>query len=353
MNQAAVIGTGSYLPEIVITNKDLEGEFADGPGSRILTDAWIKHNFGIRQRHLAYDYRTGEKKEMNSDMAAKAAKAALASAGIGPEDVEMLISTTATPDQQLPPMVLTVQEKLGIRECAFIETRSACSGVAQAMLVANELIRGGIYRTILLVGSEFASAFYDVATYSNHLDECINRVMFGDGAGALVLQAADNHQGGILACILKSVGYGKAPGIDFPFGGSQNLVRRKDQEKIPYVRQNFKAIAASAPALFKKAMEDILAKAHLKVEDVSLFIVHQASIRYLDYLMQEFNIPSEKMMVDLDRVGNTGSASIYIALDRAVKERRLKKGDIVVLLPAEATKWVFGGVALRWTASPN
>ncbi|MCG8701738.1 MAG: 3-oxoacyl-ACP synthase III family protein [Bacteroidales bacterium] len=350
MLNTAIVGTGSYLPDVKITNKDLEGEFIDGPGSKIFTDKWISTNFGIKERCLAYDYRTGEKKELNSDMATKAVQSAIENAGIKPNEIDMLICSTATPDKPLPPMVLTIQENLGIEECACMETRSACSGLSQGIIIGNQLVKSGEYKTIAIVGSEFTSAFYEVSTYGSSVDPYVNRVMFGDGAGAFILKGVEPDRGGIIATTLNSVGFGKPPGISMPFGGSEQVVRKAEDASIPYFNQNFRAIYKSAPALFERALAHILDKANLKASDVDYFIPHQASISYMKHLSEVFEIPEEKMIVDLDKVGNTGSASIFIALDHVNKKKYLKDGDILVLLPAEATKWVYGGVALKWVA---
>jgi 3-oxoacyl-[acyl-carrier-protein] synthase-3 len=348
MKSTAIIGTGSYIPELTITNKDLEDEFSGGTGAEMFTDEWISTNFGIKERHWAYNLKTGEKKELNSDMATKAIRSALENANIRPEEVDMLICATASPDKLLPPMVVTIQEKLGIKECACIETRSACSGLVQAMLVADPLIKNQEFKTIVIVGSEFPSAFYEVAKYENILDEWINKIMFGDGAGAVVLRGVESERGGIIASTLNSVGYKREPALQMPFGGSENIVRKESDNATPYLIQDFRAIHAAGSDLFERALGDILKKAGLHISDVDYFIPHQASKFYLEHLIDVFKIPEEKMIVDLDKVANTGSAAIFIALDHTNRKHHLKDGDVVILLAAEATKWLYGGVALKW-----
>lgn len=348
LENACVTGTGSYLPQFLITNADLESEYSEGPGEKIFNSLWIERNFGITQRYVAYDYRKGIKSELNSDMAAKAIRAAAADAGIEVAAIEMIISSTASPDKPLPPMVTIVQEKLGLKECACIETRSACSGLAQGLLIATQLIRSGEYATIAVVGSEATSAYSEALTNASDLNECVNRVMFGDGAGAFIVQAGKGR--GIRTCTLNSVGLGKAAGIEMPFGGSAQPVRTDDKKHTPFFNQDFRAIARSAPQLFERALAELMAKAQLSVSDVTYFVPHQASIRYLRHLQRAFDIPDEKMICDVQRVANTGSASIFIALDRLNREGRLRRGDTVVLLPAEATKWLYGGIVLEWGA---
>jgi len=298
-----ITGSGSYLPANVVSNDDLAKRMDT-------SDEWIRSRTGIRQRHIA------AADETSSSLAFEASKAALASAGIGAQDVDLIIVATSTPDYIFPSTACLLQAKLGIKGCAAFDMQAVCSGFVYALATADLYIRSGQSRCALVVGAEVFSHILDW----NDRGTC---VLFGDGAGAVVLQAGDKpgimssalHADGSHAGILSvpgSVCGGKATGD-------------------PFLRMDGPAVFKFAVRVLDEVARETLAKCGQQVGDVDWLIPHQANLRILESTAKRLGLPLEKLIVTVDRHGNTSAASVPLALDLAIRDGRIKSGDKVML----------------------
>ena len=303
MIYSRITGSGSYLPANVVSNDDLAKRMDT-------SDEWIRSRTGIRQRHIA------AADETSSSLAFEASKAALASAGIGAQDVDLIIVATSTPDYIFPSTACLLQAKLGIKGCAAFDMQAVCSGFVYALATADLYIRSGQSRCALVVGAEVFSHILDW----NDRGTC---VLFGDGAGAVVLQAGDKpgimssalHADGSHAGILSvpgSVCGGKATGD-------------------PFLRMDGPAVFKFAVRVLDEVARETLAKCGQQVGDVDWLIPHQANLRILESTAKRLGLPLEKLIVTVDRHGNTSAASVPLALDLAIRDGRIKSGDKVML----------------------
>lgn len=322
MIHARITGTGSYAPKKIITNHDLE-KLVD------TSDAWIFERTGIRERRIA------EKGQTTSDLAYEASRKALKAAGIGAEDVELIIVATMTPDTILPNLGCVVQEKLGARKAAAFDISVACSGFIYGLSLADAFIRSGVYKNILLVGAEVLSRFMDWEDRST----CI---LFGDGAGAVVIQ---RHAGrrGILSTHLHSDG-SLGDLLHVPAGGashpaSHDTIRKRMHFVKMKGNETFKAAVRALEGVVQEALE------HNKVkpEDIDFLVPHQANLRIIQAMADRLNMPMEKVVLTLPKYGNTSAASIPMALDEAVRDGRIKENHLLLF---EA----FGG-GLTWASA--
>ncbi len=323
MSSSRIVGTGSYVPARVLTNADLE-KLVD------TSDEWIVTRTGISERHLASD------EEATSDLAFQAAQAALQAAGLDVMDLDMILVATVTPDMPFPCTACLLQDRLGARRAAAMDVSAACSGFIYGLGVADGLLRAGTARTILLVGAETLTK---IVNWQDR-NTC---VLFGDGAGAVVLRADDGERG-ILSTHLYADG-SRASLLMLPGGGSRHPVSQDVLDRnLCKIQMN------SGNEVFKlavRAMEDAaltaLKQHGLEVGDVDHLISHQANLRIISALGQRLGVPDHKVIVNLQKVGNTSAASIPIALDGAVRDGRIKSGDLVLLC-------AFGG-GLTWASS--
>lgn len=354
MNKTAYItGTGSYLPGEPVTNEALIPIF----GKKL---KWFSAFVGTEQRYWAVDLHTGNLPEgfSNAYMATKAAQIALDDAGVKNEQIDLIILVTGTPDYLLPSTVTFVQEKLNIQECAVIEIRSGCSGIAQAISIAIQYINNNAYEKILVIGSELISPFGNIKHINSNssfdYEYWVSFIMFGDGAGALVIEGKDDNnlgsRDGIFACLLNSVGTNIPPGIMLPFGGALSPASEyaSSQNAHNLVMHNYKLIYKYGPSLVKRAFDEILLKTGLTVQEIHKIIPPQANAKLTETIVKEHNLPEDKIFLNVQKVGNTSSASIPIAIDEINRSHSVKTGDILVLLPSEASKWLYGAVALKW-----
>lgn len=323
--KAYIAGTGSYAPARVLTNADLERMVAT-------SDEWIRERTGIRERHIAA---TGE---ACSDLAVQAGKRALTAAGLPATDLDMILVATCTGDYPLPATACLVQHQLGATKAAACDLSAACCGFVYALSVADAYVRNGM-RHVLVIGSEVMSAITDWSDRNT----C---VLFGDGAGAVVVSASDGERG-ILSTHLRSDG-ALCELIMVPGGGS----RTPPSEKVIAERQQY--IKMKGNETFKVAvrtLEDIarttLSANHLRVEDLDLYVPHQANVRILRAVIERLGLPIEKVLLNLDRYGNTSAASIPIALDEAVREGRIKNGSLV-MLGAFGAGLTWASAMIRW-----
>jgi 3-oxoacyl-[acyl-carrier-protein] synthase-3 len=326
MQRARIIGTGGYLPETVWTNAKLETMMDT-------SDDWIRKRTGIGQRHLAGPG-VGA-----SDLAAPAALEALERAELTPNDLELVICCTTTPDYLFPATACIIQDKLGARNAAAFDANAACSGFLYGLASANAYILSGMYRTILVVGTE-------AATNRLNWQRRDTAVLFGDGAGAVVLRAEEGDRG-VLATYLGADGAGGDLLIR-PAGGSK-LPITKENVGGPEcdVQMNGTELFKRAAVLFEEASVAALERAGLSLADIDLFVPHQANARIIGAAAKRMGLPDEKVMLNIERVANTTAASIPLALHEAVNEGRVKEGSIV-LLASFGSGLTWGAAVIRW-----
>ena len=322
MIHARITGTGSFAPKKIITNQDLE-KLVD------TSDNWITERTGIKERRIA------EKGQTTSDLAYEAGKKALKAAGIGAQDLDLILVATMTPDTVLPSMGCVLQNKLGAKNAAAFDIAAACSGFIYGMSIADAFIRSGAYKNILLVGAEVLSRFTD-------WEDRTTCILFGDGAGAVVIQ---RHAGkrGILSTHLHSDGafgdllYVPAGGASHP--PSHDTIRRRMHFIRMKGNETFKAAVRALEGVVQEALE------HNKVkpEEIDFLVPHQANLRIIQAMAQRLNMPMEKVVLTLPKYGNTSAASIPMALDEAVRDGRIKDNHLLLF---EA----FGG-GLTWASA--
>ena len=313
-----IIGTGSYLPEKVLTNDELS-KMVD------TSDEWIFTRTGIKERHIAADT------EVTSDLASKAVKNALDSANIKKEDVDLLIVATITPDLVFPSTACIVQKKLGLKNAVAFDVQAACSGFVYGLTMADAMIKAGSYKTAVVVGVETLSRIMDW----NDRTTC---VLFGDGAGAAVLRATEEKTG-ILSYSIKSDG--DYVDILKATGGPSST------KSSGYILMEGKDVFKLAVARMPEISEEVVQKAGASMSDVDCFIPHQANVRIIDAALKNLSIPEEKVVKTIETHGNISSACIPLALDIAVKKGQIKKGNNV-LLTAMGAGFTWGAIYLKF-----
>ena len=314
-----IIGTGSYLPDKVLTNVDLE-KIVD------TSDEWIRSRTGIRSRHIAAEG------ELTSDLALPAAQKALQSAGVAARDIDMIIVATTTPDMIFPSTACILQSRLGIAGCPAFDLQAVCSGFVYALATADLFIRDGQAKKVLVVGAEVYSRILDWTDRGT----C---VLFGDGAGAVVLAASDTP--GILATRLHADGSHKDQ-LSVPGSVCGGKVWGR-----PFVHMDGAAVFRFAVRVFEEVAHEVLDQAGLKVSDLDWFVPHQANIRIMEATARKLGLPVEKVIATLDHHGNTSAASIPLALDEAVRDGRIRPGQ-TLLLEGVGGGFTWGAVLLRW-----
>ncbi len=323
--KACITGVGSYVPARVLTNADLERMVAT-------SDEWIHERTGIRERRIAA---TGE---ACSDLAVQAGKRALTAAGLSATDLDMILVATCTGDYPLPATACLVQHQLGATKAAACDLSAACCGFVYALSVADAYIKTGM-RHVLVIGSEVMSAITDWTDRNT----C---VLFGDGAGAAVISASDGKRG-ILSTHLRSDGT-LCELIMVPGGGSRTPPSEKViDERLQYIKMKGNETFKVAVRTLEEIARSTLSANHLRVEDIDLYVPHQANIRILKAVMERLGLPIEKVMLNVDRYGNTSAASIPIALDEAVREGRIKDGSLV-MLGAFGAGLTWASAVIRW-----
>ncbi|CAN5670586.1 ketoacyl-ACP synthase III [soil metagenome] len=320
---ARIAGTGSYLPEKVLTNDDLS-KFVD------TTDEWIASRTGIRQRHVAADGET------TGDLAYHASVRALEAAGIAASELDMIVLGTTTPDLVFPSTACLLQHRLGANGCAAFDVNAACSGFVYALAVADKFIASGAARTVLVVGSETLTRMVDWS-------ERTTCVLFGDGAGAVVLKA--DSETGILSTHLHADG-GKKELLWNPVGVSVGF---KENEKNAGVRINMAGsdVFKYAVKALDSVVEETLEANGLDRHDIDWLIPHQANLRIIEATAKRLDMPMERVVVTVDRHGNTSSGSVPLALDEAVRSGRIQRGQLL-LLEAFGGGFTWGSALLRY-----
>ena len=321
-----IIGTGSYIPETVYTNQYLETIIPT-------SDAWIRENLGIRERHIIADGET------TSDLAARAARAAIHDAKLTVDDIDLIIVATATPDRKAPSTAAIVQDKIKAYNAAAFDISAVCSGFLFAMSVGSQYIASGVYNNVLVIG---ADSFSRIVDWTRR-----DAVFFGDGAGAAVLSAA-NVTEGFLAYRLYTDSSNKKFGFTVPAGGSEMPITEDVLDKrLQYFQMDGRAVFDSAVSVLPKAISQVLADTGLSINDIDLMIPHQPSIKILRKTAEIIGLPFEKVMTNMDKYANTSGGTIPILLDEVRKSGKIKSGDII-LFAAVGSGWTYGAAIIKW-----
>jgi len=298
-----IIGTGSYLPPKVVTNDDLAKQMDT-------TDEWIRTRTGIRQRHIA------EPSQASSDLGVEASRAALAAARISPQEIDLIIAATATPDYIFPSTACIMQAKLGMKGCAAFDIQAVCSGFVYALAIADKLIRSGQHRCALIVGTEVYSRILDWKDRGT-------AVLFGDGAGAVILRA--DSKPGILASVLHADGsYVDILSVPGNVCGGKIV-------GSPFLQMDGQAVFKFAVKVLDEVARETLAQCGLAPSDIDWLIPHQANARILEATARKLRIDLSKLIVTVDIHGNTSAASVPLALDLAIRDGRIRPGHKVML----------------------
>lgn len=308
---AGITGTGSYLPDRILTNKELEKMVNT-------SDEWIKTMTGISERRIA------DPETSSSDVGLVAAQRALEDANLTPEELDLIIVGTISPDMIFPSTACVLQHKLGATKAGAFDLSAGCTGFVYALAIAAQFIEAGTYKNVLVVGAEALNKIID-------WEDRNTCVLFGDGAGAAVVQPVEEGRG-VLSMELGSDGSG-AEFLSLPAGGSkcpatpETILARQH-----YLQMNGREVFKFAVRVMGESSERVIEKAGLKKEDVDFFIPHQANFRIIESAAKRLGLGMEKVYVNLDKYGNTSAASIGIALDEAIRSGKVKKGDNLVLV---------------------
>lgn len=318
-----ILATGSYVPEKVLTNTDLEKMVQT-------SDEWITTRTGIKERRIA------DEKTATSDLSIQAAKKALDEAKLTPQDLDAIIVATITPDMFFPSTACFVQKGLGAKNACAFDISAACSGFIYGVAVAKSFIETGLYKNILLIGAETLTKITD-------WEDRNTCVLFGDGAGAMILSRSESEETSVLSVYLGADGnYDYL--LNLPGGGSRNPISKKIiDERLHYLKMEGKEVFKVAVTKMSEAAEKALELAGKNYQDLALVIPHQANKRIIEAIAKRMNYPIDKVFINLHKYGNVSAATTIIGLDEARKEGKAKKGDLVVLV-------AFGG-GFTWGAA--
>lgn len=321
-----IIGTGSYVPDTIYTNEYLE--------TIVPTNSqWIYENVGIRERRIA------SPDQATSDLAANAGRNAIENAGLTPEDIDLIIVATCTPDRKAPSTAAFVQHKLHAVNAAAFDITAVCSGFLFGMSVASQYIASGVYNNVLIIG---ADTFSKITDWTRR--DCI---FFGDGAGAAVLTAS-NVTEGFLAYRLYTYTDDRMLGFTIPGGGSElPLTKDNIEDNSQYFQMDGHAVYESATKVLPQAINQVLEDTGLTIDDIDIMIPHQPSIRILQKTAEIIGLPFDKVMTNMDKYANTSGATIPILLDECNRAGKLHKGDIV-LFAAVGSGWTYGASIIKW-----
>ncbi|WP_031515299.1 beta-ketoacyl-ACP synthase III [Desulfofalx alkaliphila] len=324
--QAGIIGVGSYVPNKVLTNNDLE---------KIVntSDEWITSRTGIKERRVA------EPEQAASDLAFEAGRKALEHAGLPPEEIGLIIVATSTPDMFFPSTACLVQEKLKCVNASAFDLSAACTGFIYALNVGKQFINTGAEKYVLVIGAE-------VLTRIVNWQDRTTCVLFGDGAGAAVLGPVPQGRG-IISSYMAAEGAG-ASLLTLPGCGSRiPLTPQSVEQGLHFISMKGKEVYKFAVRVMEEGTQRVLQQAGMKVEDLDMYIPHQANIRIIEHAAKKIKLPMEKVLVNVDRYGNTSAASVPLALDEAVKQGKIKSGDNVLLIGFGAGL-TCAAVLVRW-----
>ncbi len=323
VNRSVFRGVGAYLPQRIMTNADM---------ARLVdtTDEWITERTGIKQRHIAADG------ELTSDLGIAAAKQALVRAGIDPIDIDLVICATATPDRTFPATAVRIQSMLGVTKGAAFDIQAVCSGFVYALTTADNFLKTGQFKRALVIGAE---------TFSRILDwsDRTTCVLFGDGAGAVVLEAQPQHgtreDRGILSTTIRSDG--RFEDLLYVDGGPGST------KTTGHLRMNGREVFRHAVQKISGVIEETLVATGYAADEIDLYVPHQANQRILDGIAKKLNVSKEKIVITLSKHGNTSAASIPLALNQAFEDHRVHEGSLV-LMEAMGGGFTWGAVLARW-----
>jgi 3-oxoacyl-[acyl-carrier-protein] synthase-3 len=324
---AHITGWGMAVPEKILTNSDLE-KIID------TDDKWIVERTGIKERHIAREGQT------TSSLAVEAVWKALSVAKIKPTEIDLIICATSTPEYIFPATACLVQDRIGATKAGAFDLSAACTGFIYALNMAAQAIRSGSLKVVIVIGAETLSRFVDWTDRNT----CI---LFGDGAGALVLQASDTP-GGLLSTVMHSDGSG-ADLLIVPAGGSKNPTTEATiRAGLHYIQMDGREVFRFATRVMAQATREVISAAGILIEDVKWIIPHQANLRIIEAAARGLKLPLDRFVINLDRYGNTSTASIPIAICEAIKDGRLQKGDKFVLVGFGAGL-TWGATIAQWT----
>jgi 3-oxoacyl-[acyl-carrier-protein] synthase-3 len=357
MKPVRMVSTGAYLPGEPITNQDLERLVGPLPED-------ILEGLQVQRRHWMIDPATGEHRESNSEMAFKAAKQALDLAGIAAEQVDLLVACTSSAEYHLPPQVTFVQDRLGLERCAIIELRSGCAGAVEALDIARLYLERGDYQTAVVVGSEAISPllvpiFRGKGPDAIRMRDRMTVYNFGDGAGAMVLQAGEDGEG-ILGSGMACVGGGRKPGMQVIGAGTHApLHKQLEAPRLVDLRVDIVESGKFTPYVLTEALTALCRRTGVSAESIDLCVIPEGNAGYLTEELREAGLLTPewvalegKIFENLALVAATGSAALPLSIDHAWKTGRVKPGDRVMLLAIETSKWIYAGMVLPWTAPP-
>ena len=326
MTRAKIVSIGAYAPKRILANADLERMVET-------SDEWIVQRTGIRERRIA------DEGEATSDLAVRAAQQALERGNLLPEDIEFIVVGTTTPDMFFPSTANLVQHRLGCRRTGSVDLLAACAGSVYSLAVGSKFIEAGKYRRVLSIGAETLSKITDFTDRGT----CI---LLADAAGAVVLEATDEDRGVIDADLYSDGQFWEL--LYMPGGGSRYPTTQETLDaRMHYAKMKGNEVFKIAVRMFVEAAETILGRHGFRAADVDLFIPHQANLRIIEAAVKRVGLPMDKVFVNVDRYGNTGAASVYVAMEEAVAAGRLKRGDLV-LLAAFGGGFAWGAALLRW-----
>ena len=324
---ARITGLGVAVPERVLTNADFEQMLET-------SDQWIVERTGIRERHVAGPGDTV------AGLSRAAAERALSQAGISAADIDAIVLATATPDRLLPSTACDLQAILGAHNAAAFDISAACPGFVYALSIAEGLIAAGQHRRVLIIGAEKLSSITDYTDRTT-------AILFGDGAGAAVVERADGSGRGILSTYIRSDGR-LGDLLNRPGGGSSDPISDKVvQERTHFLRMQGREVFKAAVTAMAEACDEAMQRAGVTGDDIDLLVPHQANLRIIDATAKHAGLPASKVMINVDRFGNTSSASIPLALDQAAAECRLREGSLVLLV-AFGAGFTWGATVIRW-----
>ncbi len=329
LQRVKISALGTYVPPRLLTNADLE-KMVD------TTNDWIMSRVGIKERHLA------DKGVGTSDLAAEAARRALAQRGIAADELDAIIVATVTPDMMFPATACLVQDKIGAKKVWGFDLQAGCSQFVYALQVGAQFVRTGAHKKVMVIGADVMSSIIDYTDRAT----C---VLFGDGAGAVILEPVTEADGDLgLIDFLHEVDGSGGVSLYMPGGGSLNPSSHETVDKrMHYVHQDGAAVFKFAVRKMSEACVEILERNHLTGNDIDLMIPHQANLRIINATAERLKLPPEKVVINIERYGNTTGATIPLAMHSAIEEGRLKKGSLV-LLAAVGAGFTIGTTLLRW-----
>jgi len=322
MKYARIAGIGSFLPEKVVTNKDLE-QMMD------TSDEWIQERTGIKRRHIVAE------DEYTSTIGEAAARRAMIDAGVGPEDIDLIVVGTCTPDKVFPSTACIIQRQLGIKGCAAFDVNAACSGFVYGLDLANRYIRTGGAKTALLIGAETLSRI-------TNWEDRGTAVLFGDGAGCVVLQASDEP--GILATHIHADGQYEDL---LQVRSGVSVAYEKTQTGQAFIEMNGNAVFKRAVATFDSMARETVADLDGELGDIDWFVPHQANMRIIKAAAKKLGMPMERVIATVDEHANTSGASIPLALDAAVRDGRIQRGD-TLMFAAFGAGFTWGSAMIKY-----